>query len=504
VSRASIAWDELVTAATVGTGTRALPETGFHPTTVTAGLATDAATRLLELAAMETAAVAVTVEPAPATPVAAAPPEVRPVMTGELAALLLSAVRHDRELAGELLDEVARAGLVLPPADIPVFLGLTQDVRLGASLTTLVGERGRWLVGLDPEWSDLLPPAPVAAHLAALRAADPAAARELLATEWSAAPADDRVRLLTALEVGLGRDDVPFLEAALGDRRAAVSARAGLLLQRLCATQPLDDQPAIGRRMIARARPLVRLVRSGLLRTPSLEVMAPEALDDQARRDGITDNDGGSRRGPRAAWLDQIIRRTPLSLWENEFRRSPDEIVTLPVTGDFGPELHQAWHAAAVGQRNAAWARALLRLPDARIDWALAGALPHDERIAYVRHVLGAVASGDGAVLPLLTAVDGTWTAELATAVVAYLERLTATAPGRETALLMRLVARRLPVRQPLLVETIGARMTAEDWAEQQARTVAFDHPWRASLTTLSVTLSLRARVDDELRRSTP
>jgi hypothetical protein len=504
VNRASIAWDELVTAATVGTATRAIPETGFHPTTITGGPAADAAIRLLDLAAMETAAVAVTVEPAPATAVTPAPTEVQPVMSSDLAALLLQAVRHDRELAAELVGEVAAAGLVLPAADVPDFLLLAQDVRFGAALTSLVGQRGRWLVTLDPEWSELLPPVMPADHLAALRATEPDAARELLASEWRSASADDRVRLLMALEEGLGVDDVAFLETALGDRRATVSARAALLLERLCATLPLDDQPDVGRRMIARARPLIRLVRSGLLRTPALEVVAPEVLDDEARRDGITDNEGGSRRGPRAAWLGQILHRTPLALWENELRRSPDAIVALPVVGDFAGELPLAWHTAAVGQCNAEWARALLRLPDARVDWALAGVLPRDERIAYVRGVLRAVTPGDGAVLPLLTAVDGTWPADLATSVIAYLERLAGTAPSRETPLLLRLVARRLPVRQPVLVETIEARITTEDWAEQQARTVGFDHPWRAALTTLSATLSVRARVDAELRRSTP
>ncbi|HEU4331689.1 MAG TPA: DUF5691 domain-containing protein [Lapillicoccus sp.] len=504
MTRASIAWDELVSAATVGTGTRPLPETGFHPTTVMSGLAEDAATRLLDLAAMETAAVAVTVEPGPATPVASAPAEVRPVMSAVLAALLLQAVRQDRELAAELFDQVAASGLVLPAADVPVFLGLGQDVRFGTALTAVVGRRGRWLVELDPEWHGLLPLVPPGDHLAVLRVTDPGAARDLLASEWAAAGADDRVGLLMALEESLDLDDVPFLESALGDRRAAVSTRASLLLERLCANQPLDAQPDIGRRMIARARPLVRLVRSGLMRPPTLEVVAPGSLDDEARRDGITDNDGGTRRGPRAAWLDQILRRTPLSLWENEFRRSPNEIVALPVTGDFEHELHQAWRSAAVGQRNVAWARGFLRLPDARVDWALAGVLPRDERVAYVRHVLGSVTPGDGAVLPLLTAVEGTWPADLATSVIGYLERLTRTAPGRDTPLLLRLVARRLPVRERVLVETIEARMTTEDWAEQQARTVSFDHPWRHALTTLSATLTVRARVDDELRRSTP
>ena len=183
---ASVAWDELVTAATVGTGTRALPQTGFHPTTVTARVdETDAddAARLLELAAMETAANAVTVRAAPAAPVDPAPAESRPAMTDRLADLLLLAVRTDRDVAADLFDTVASAGLVVPPAALPAFLELGRDVRVGPVLGDLVGERGRWLVGLDDDWPAFLPPGTRLAEIAALRRVDPAAAREQVAAE---------------------------------------------------------------------------------------------------------------------------------------------------------------------------------------------------------------------------------------------------------------------------------------------------------------------------------
>ena len=74
----------------------------------------------------------------------------------------------------------------------------------------------------------------------------------------------------------------------------------------------------------------------------------------------------------------------------------------------------------------------------------------------------------------------------------------------RESTSLLQLVARRLPVRSPVTIETIDARVTADDWADQQARSAGFDHSWRALLAALSTTLSVRARVDDELRRSDP
>ncbi len=506
MSRTSVAWDELVTAATVGTGTRPLPHTGFHPTTVTAGgdENADGAARLLALAAMETAANAVTVQPAAATPVEPAPAESRTVMTDRLADLLLLAVRTDREVATDLLDTVAGAGLVLPPAALPAFLELGRDSRIAPVLTHLVGERGRWLVDLDEEWAICLPPRPRVAEIAVLRVTDPAAARALVAAEWPSASADDRVRMLDALAQGLGVDDVPVLESAMSDRSAAVAGRAVTLLTRLGGRLPLDQQPPFGERAVQRARPVVRLVRQGLLRSTALEVVAPEALDQAARSDLLSGPEPGFRRGQRAWWLEQIIQRAPLSLWEKEFGRSPGELVALPVVGDFARELHPGWRAAAWAQQNLAWARAFLARADEPVEPSLVSVLPTGEQVTLAIRVLDSAEAGDAVVLYLLSTMDGPWPADLATAVAGYVERLLAMAPVRESTPLMQLVARRLPVRTPVAIETIQARATSEDWADQQARSVGFDHPWRALLASLSATLSVRARVDDELRRSAP
>ena len=508
MSRTSVAWDELVTAATVGTGTRPLPHTGFHPTTVAAAAddsaEADGAARLLALAAMETAADAVTVQPAAAIPVEPAPAEHLDVMTDRLADLLLLAVRTDRDVATDLLDTVAKAGLVLPPAALPAFLELGRDSRIVPVLTDLVGERGRWLVDLDEDWAIFLPPGPGASRIAALRQVDPAAARALAVTEWAGASADDRVRLVDAMADGLGLDDVPFLESALRDRSAAVGVRAATLLTRLGGRLPLDEQPPFGERAVQRARPVVRLVRQGLFRSPALDVVAPESLDPSARGDLLSGPEPGFRKGQRAWWLEQIIQRAPLSLWENELGRSPVELVALPVVGDFARELHPGWRVAAWAQQNLAWARALLAVPDAPVDASLVGVLPAAEQAALAVRVLDSVEAGDGVVLPLLTVVAGPWPSDLATAVVGYVERLLTTVPVRESTSLLQLVARRLPVRSPVTIETIDARVTAEDWADQQARSAGFDHSWRALLAALSTTLSVRARVDDELRRSDP
>jgi hypothetical protein len=310
--------------------------------------------------------------------------------------------------------------------------------------------------------------------------------------------------MLDALAEGLGVDDVPFLESALSDRSAGVGVRAATLLSRLCARLPLDQQPPFGERAIDRARPVVRLVRQGLLRSTTLEVVAPESVDRAARGDLIFGPEPGFRKGQRAWWVEQIIQRAPLSLWENEFGRSPVELAALPVVGDFARELRPGWAGAAWAQQDVVWARAILAVPDASIEPPLISVLPAAEQATLAVRVLDSVTAGDGAVLPLLTVIAGPWPSDLATAVVDYVERLLATAPVRESTPLLQLVARRLPVRTPVTIATLQARATSEDWADQQARSVGFDHPWRALLTSVSATLSVRARVDDELRRSAP
>ena len=285
----------------------------------------------------------------------------------------------------------AGAGLVLPPAALPEFLELGRDSRIAPVLTDLVGERGRWLVDLDEDWAIFLPRGTRARDVAALRRVDPVAARELVVAEWADASAGDRARLLDALATGLGVDDVPFLESALSDRSEAVGVRAATLLTRLCGRLPLDQQPPFGERAITRAQPLVRLVRQGLLRSPALEVVAPESLDQSARGDLLSGPEPGFRKGQRAWWLEQVIQRAPLSLWENEFGRSPAELVALPVVGDFARELHPGWRAAAWAQQNLAWARALLAVPDAPVDPSLVGVLPAAEQatVAVPRPRLG-------------------------------------------------------------------------------------------------------------------
>ena len=85
------------------------------------------------------------------------------------------------------------------------------------------------------------PPGQRAAELRAMRRRDPAAARELVAAKAPAEKADQRLKLVEVLTVGLSEADLPFLESLSDDRSAKVKALANSLAARLGEVEDLDE-----------------------------------------------------------------------------------------------------------------------------------------------------------------------------------------------------------------------------------------------------------------------
>ncbi|WP_371669609.1 DUF5691 domain-containing protein [Streptomyces sp. NBC_00289] len=386
------AWEELVTAALLGTERRTPP--GCEP-------GREAPVALLDAAAVETvrrraglraARAAERPQPAPEDP--------RPPLPGA-AARRLTMLLADRPGAGgggggrrgtapdlmELLPQWLAAanarGFAAPPETVPALLDAARgrtDLRPAA--LSFAGPRAVWLARLSPDWrfalraapggGTALPPADDpdqvrelwqeglfaerVALLGALRAREPVAARELLATTWATERAEDRLMFLDSLRTGLGPEDEPFLEQALADRSRNVRATAAELLSAL-------PQSALAGRMAVRAGACVALDRTR--DTPTLAVEAPHECDAGMERDGVVAK-APTGRGERSWWLGQLVEAAPLGTWPARLGgRTPQEIVALPVTDDWQGELHAAWCRAAVRQRDAEWSRALLGAPSA-------------------------------------------------------------------------------------------------------------------------------------------
>jgi Family of unknown function (DUF5691) len=226
-------WDDLVTAALIGTDRRPRHEPADLLDRAAVLTAARRAGRLpgrLPGRATKTAVTAAE-DPRPAVGAAAA----------ERLARMLRGTRSD--LLPEWLTATAACGKRPPDQSLPALLGLARATPTIRPLL-VANPRARWLATLNPDWRfpefitadtpelwRLGTLAERRGYLTALRGTDPAAARELI--EEGNPPAAERAAFLAVLADRLSPDDEPLLERALDDRAADVRARAADLLTRL-------------------------------------------------------------------------------------------------------------------------------------------------------------------------------------------------------------------------------------------------------------------------------
>lgn len=287
------------------------------------------------------------------------------------------------ELLPQWLAAANARGWAPPHQALPALLDAARGrTDLRPAVLEFAGPRALWLARLNPDWRFALRAAPGGgttlphpqgreeierlwqeglfaervALLSALRSRDPEGARALLAGTWATERAEDRLMFLDSLRTGLGPDDEPFLEQALGDRSRNVRSTAAELLSALPAS-------ALAARMAVRAGACVALDRTR--EEPTIVVEAPHECDADMERDGVQPT-APTGRGERSWWLGQLVEAAPLSTWSARLGgRTPGEILALPVADDWQGELHAAWCRAAVRQRDGVWARALLGEPSA-------------------------------------------------------------------------------------------------------------------------------------------
>ncbi|WP_103061839.1 DUF5691 domain-containing protein [Actinomyces qiguomingii] len=280
---------ELVRCATVGLGTRPLTTDGLEPE-VRSALAEDSATAA-DLALDAAAAYAVAHRAridSPQTRPLHLPPRPREPVPPRLAAVLrrLFDDPAQRPLFSEALNLVGAQGWTLPDDlllhVLDFFPGthhahVVMDDRARALFDTDTPgrdedprrDRALWLEGTSHQRGN---------YLEQVRRDDPAAAWALLDDgTWLGEEPKMRSWIVSRVEVGLGPDDEPHLEALLDDKHVAVRAAAARLLGSI-----------EGSRMVRQAEELVRTYLAVSAGPPDPPVIActPIELTDELIRDG--------------------------------------------------------------------------------------------------------------------------------------------------------------------------------------------------------------------------
>lgn len=395
---------DVATAALVGTARREPP-----PVPAGLGLEADDEGKAPEQRLLASAALADAVTRAGATLPAAdavaleAPPETRAACS-DAAAQLLHLLLHQppvsRATRDELVVEWLRlaedAGQRVAWPVLPTLLDFAASrPPVARALGGAIGERGVWLVGLNPAWAGVLdvdragaavgaddahdwvarwPTMATAEAITAFTAGrrrNPAAARDLLEAEWDTVSAKVRAEAVQALRHHFSDADEPLLERALDDRAKTVREAAAGVLDRL----PTSARAA---RMAVRLRALVR-VRGTLSR--HLEVDVPDAPDDAAIRDGLTAPAKGGGPPP-TVWLAQVVRGAPLSTWTDVSGRSVP--ATLKMVRD--KDVLAGLVEVVLERRDTEWALACVEhgLPDPRLVWLLPQARRTDLVLSWV------------------------------------------------------------------------------------------------------------------------
>jgi hypothetical protein len=184
-----------------------------------------------------------------------------------------------------------------------------------------------------------------------LRARDPRAARKLIAASWRGA-SRDRVMFLSVLADDLTPADERLLDNALADPADTVRSWAGNLLASLPGS-------ALGQRMATRARGFLHLHQG--VHGMRLIVSPPARREAWMWQDAIVSRGAVAltTQADRARLMLEILARTPLRTWTDEFGLTPAQIAALPA-GSWAPVLLAGWSRAAIAQRDQDWMGALI------------------------------------------------------------------------------------------------------------------------------------------------
>ncbi|WP_020560747.1 DUF5691 domain-containing protein [Thiofilum flexile] len=283
-----------------------------------------------------------------------------------------------RPLLNEWLVQVAGQSLRVPVSFMPSLMEQArQSKAIRAALSTVIGQRGHWLIQQNADWHNILTQTPNdeqdvsiweegsleqrSEYLQRLRSHNPLAARECLQAVWKQESASVRQELLEAWRINLSLADEAWLESCLDDRSKGVRQLAAELLGAL-------PDSAFSQRMRTRLESwLVLGNKPGLLGKltgkKQLQANVPENWDKAWLRDGIEEKPPRGK-GNKAWWLEQALIYVPPIWWSQYWQLTPAELLVLAKDSDWKDALLAGWEMALLHYPNREWAQVWLARSD--------------------------------------------------------------------------------------------------------------------------------------------
>ncbi len=279
-----------------------------------------------------------------------------------------------RLLAGEMLPIlpeclklIAQAGWRVPERLLPSFLNLGRKrLALRELILPILGKRGIWLAAQNSSWAYAIDAIDIAVwdtgtrperiqYLRQMRQRHPALASEQLATVIAQEAAKDRAVFLQILDVGLSREDLPFVESMLDDRSQEVRQVAVDLLAQL-------SDSSICQQALIELQALVCIDRCAEGR-PKVEISPPSSVSPKMQQAGIDRPLGsGKKLGKSAIQLARLISFVPLASWPQQFEIEVGELVEAIAQHQWRNAIVTGLILATINQRNTAVAEVLLLL----------------------------------------------------------------------------------------------------------------------------------------------
>lgn len=293
-----------------------------------------------------------------------AAPEEQQVYCSKPASQLLQRILQDKstDLVQHWLEACRVSQLIAHPQHLPSLLNLGKNqVPLRQAIQAVMGERGKWLAQMNPEWAYVLSTdekiweegkAEERKYLLQnLRKKDPQAALSLLQSSWKSESADLRAEFLTLLEINLRADDLPFLEEALLDKSKKVKSTALNLLL-------LQKDSFIVQKIFHAASAMLEVKKGKSffgLKGPNL-AFVPASMDSQLAEYGVNLESLDKNFTNEEYYTYELMEVINPAFWESHFQMEASAIVQAFQKEEKLTKFIPALMEASVLHRNSPWA----------------------------------------------------------------------------------------------------------------------------------------------------